>query len=67
MSLIVPTGSASAADEAAHRLRREGFLARSACRGGTYLVIVECLSDDRDAVLSRVERCDAADRSLRTA
>jgi hypothetical protein len=49
------------------RLRCEGFLARSTCGGGRYLVIVECLSGDRAAVLSRVERSDAAFRSMRPA
>ena len=67
MSLIVPTSSTGAAVEAAHQLRREGFLARSTCRGGTYLVIVECLSGDRDTVLSRVGRSDAAFRNVRSA
>lgn len=67
MSLIVSTSSTGAAARAAEQLRLEGFLARSACRGGSYLVIVECLSSDRAAVLARVERSDATFRGLRTA
>lgn len=64
MPLIVATTSSAAAENAARRLRLEGFLARAACRGHTPLVIVNCIDSDRDIVLHRVKAADAQSWAL---
>jgi hypothetical protein len=67
MSLIVEASSQAAAEAAARSLRLEGFLARAVCRGRSSLVIVTCLSHDRELVLARVKRADAGSRPIAAA
>lgn len=67
MSFIVQASSRTAAENAARDLRLEGFLARAVCRGRSFLVIVTCVSLDRDAVLARVKRSDAGCRPIEAA
>lgn len=62
MSLIVIASSSAAAELAALSLRREGFLARAACRGDSSLVIVNCTTLDRETVVRQVKRSDAGSR-----
>jgi hypothetical protein len=67
VSVVVVASSRGAAEDTAQRLRTDGFLARAARRRGKPLVIVHCLSDERDAVVERVRRVDAGARPINAA